>query len=84
MLSTTCRGNDEVLVDRQNALTFPVGDVAGATGALRELLRDAELRDTLSQNGRATADCYSVANMVDGYQLIYDRVGSGPPRPRPS
>ena len=35
VLSTTCRGNDEVLVDHQNALTFPVGDVAGATAALR-------------------------------------------------
>ena len=56
VLSTTCRGNDEVLVDRQNALTFPVGDVAGATAALRELLRDQELRSTLSRNGRSTAD----------------------------
>ena len=39
VLSTSCPGNDEVLVDRQNALTFRVGDVAGATVALRELLR---------------------------------------------
>ena len=78
VLSTTCRGNDEVLVDHQNALTFPVGDVAGATAALRELLRDQELRSMLSRNGRSTADRYSVANMVDGYQLVYDRIGAGP------
>src|SRR5215218_3318439 len=42
VLSTTCRGNDEVLVDGVNSRTFAVGDVPAAQSGLRGLLADPD------------------------------------------
>jgi glycosyltransferase involved in cell wall biosynthesis len=71
MLSTDCPGNDEVLVDGENALTFEVGDVATATHALRRLLADAPLRERLSAGARASADRFTRSTMVASYRQLY-------------
>lgn len=78
ILSTNCQGNDEVLVDGHNALTFAVGDVATATEQLRRLLRDPRLRADLSVNARASAQAFSVPNMVEGYRSVYQRAQQVP------
>jgi glycosyltransferase involved in cell wall biosynthesis len=81
VLSTSCEGNDEVLVDGENAITFAVGDVATAIGGLRALLNDPALRHRLGQAGRATAQNYTVKNMVSSYLALYDH--GGPPDSAP-
>jgi glycosyltransferase involved in cell wall biosynthesis len=73
VLSTSCPGNDEVLVDGENALTFDVGDVAAGAAALRRALGDEPLRQTLGAAARATAAGYVQATMVDKYLAVYDR-----------
>jgi glycosyltransferase involved in cell wall biosynthesis len=73
VLSTSCRGNDEVLVDGQNALTFDVGDVPGGIVRLRSLLSDPSLRARLSLGAKATAEKYATVNMVDDYIAVYNR-----------
>jgi glycosyltransferase involved in cell wall biosynthesis len=80
VLSTSCEGNDEVLVNGQNALTFPVGDVPAATKALRSLLRDPMLRGRLRDGALASAQHYAVAGMVEGYRQIYWRSRVAPDR----
>ncbi len=77
VLSTPCPGNDEVLVDGVNSLTFPVGDIAAGATALRELLVDGALRDRLRTSARSTAQNYTAENMVDGYRRIYERLPAG-------
>jgi glycosyltransferase involved in cell wall biosynthesis len=77
VVSTTCPGNDEVLVDRVNALTFPVGDVEAGARALRELLVDESLRERLRGEATTTAQAYTAESMVDGYRQIYARVAAG-------
>lgn len=76
VVSTDCPGNDEVLVDGENALVFPVGDVTAGAAALRTALADATLRTRLRTAGRATAEGYTAANMVDGYRHIYETVSA--------
>jgi glycosyltransferase involved in cell wall biosynthesis len=76
VVSTDCPGNDEVLVNGVNALTFPVGDVAAGATALNELLVDVGLGDRLSSSARSTAQTYTAENMVDGYRRIYERVAA--------
>jgi glycosyltransferase involved in cell wall biosynthesis len=76
VLSTPCRGNDEVLVNGVNALTFPVGDVDAGASALNELLLDAQLRDRLRSAARSTAQTYTADYMVDGYRRIYERAAA--------
>jgi glycosyltransferase involved in cell wall biosynthesis len=78
VLSTSCEGNDEVLVDGENAITFAVGDVAAGISGLRALLSDPALRHRLGEAGRATAQNYTVKNMVSSYLALYDGQG-GPP-----
>jgi glycosyltransferase involved in cell wall biosynthesis len=78
VLSTSCQGNDEVLVDGENALVFPVGDVAAATAKLRKLLCDPRLRRQISERAQVTAQKFGVAQMVDGYRAVYQRAEKVP------
>jgi glycosyltransferase involved in cell wall biosynthesis len=79
VLSTTCQGNDEVLVDGVNSRTFAVGDVAAAADALRDLLGDEAARRRLGDEAARTAATYSVPNMVDQYVRLYHRSADLPP-----
>jgi glycosyltransferase involved in cell wall biosynthesis len=78
VLSTTCHGNDEVLVDGRNALTFAVGDVDTATASLRRLLADATLRRCLGAAARQSAQDFTAATMVAGYRALYLRAARVP------
>jgi glycosyltransferase involved in cell wall biosynthesis len=78
VLSTTCQGNDEVLVDGDNAVTFAVGDVGAATAGLRHLLADPTLRARLGTRARRTARQFTAANMVERYRVLYRRAASVP------
>jgi glycosyltransferase involved in cell wall biosynthesis len=73
VLSTSCPGNDEVLVNEENSLTFSVGDVPSATEKLRQLLRDQSLRCGLGERAKSSAQEYSIENMVESYRRIYNR-----------
>jgi glycosyltransferase involved in cell wall biosynthesis len=73
VLSTTCQGNDEVLVDDVNSRTFAVGDVDAAAAALRDLLVDEGARQRLGAAAARTAASYSVPNMVEQYRRLYHR-----------
>lgn len=78
ILSTPCPGNDEVLVDGENALLFPVGDVEAAAAGLDRLLRDDGLRERLSAGARSCAERYTVAAMVESYRNLYREVPDPP------
>ena len=71
VLSTPCRGNDEVLIDGENALLFPIGDVEAAASGLNRLLHDGSLRHGLAAAGRTTADQFSVDVMMERYLELY-------------
>ena len=73
VVSTTCQGNDEVLVDGENSRTFAVGDVAGAVVAVRQLLSDPLQRERLGDVARRVAQDYSVSTMVEQYRVLYNR-----------
>jgi glycosyltransferase involved in cell wall biosynthesis len=82
VLSTSCPGNDEVLVDDDNASVFDVGDVAGGTRRLRKLLADEALRRRLGRRGVATAAQFSSDSMVVAYLSVYLRSPTAPERLR--
>jgi glycosyltransferase involved in cell wall biosynthesis len=71
ILATECPGNDEILEDESNALTFAVGDISGAARKLRRLLDDARLRDRLGQRSQATAKENTAQEMVALYVQAY-------------
>lgn len=75
VLSTSCPGNDEILVEGSNALTFGVGDVESGRRALRRLLAEDSLRDVLRKGAIASSEKYSVERMVEAYRTLYDSSG---------
>jgi glycosyltransferase involved in cell wall biosynthesis len=80
VLSTRCQGNDEVLRDGENALTFGVGDVAAAVRALRRLMVETSLREALSRRARVAAEGYSADRMLESYRLVYEDLQRRAPR----
>jgi glycosyltransferase involved in cell wall biosynthesis len=80
VLSTSCPGNDEVLVDRENAAVFAVGDVEGGARRLRELLADEAMRRELGSRAAETARQFSSDAMVEAYRSVYLRSASAPER----
>jgi glycosyltransferase involved in cell wall biosynthesis len=78
VLSTSCPGNDEVLVDGENAAVFGVGDVDAGIARLRELLADDALRRRLGETATATSARFSSERMVDSYHALYRRSDNAP------
>lgn len=83
VLATSCPGNDEILTNEGNALTFGVGDLEAAAQGLRRLLLDPSLREALGRRAQATARDYAVERMVEEYQLLYRRHRCAGSRPQP-
>lgn len=73
VLSTSCEGNTEVLVDEDNALLFSPGDIASGSERLARLLTDVELRQRLARRGAECAERYGIDRMVDEYLDLYSR-----------
>jgi glycosyltransferase involved in cell wall biosynthesis len=76
IVSTSCPGNDEVLVGEQNAITFPVGDIATAAAGLARVLGDPDLRRRLRAEARLTAAENSAEAMVERVRALYPEPGS--------
>jgi glycosyltransferase involved in cell wall biosynthesis len=74
VLTTLCPGNDEVVVEGNNAATFPIGDVSIAAQRLGELLRDRESRTRLAKGARASAMHHSSSAMVAAARRLYERI----------
>lgn len=72
VLATSCPGNDEILTNEGNALTFGVGDLEAASQGLRRLLLDHSLREALGRRAQATVRDYAVERMVREYQHLYE------------
>ncbi|HLK57731.1 MAG TPA: glycosyltransferase family 4 protein [Chthonomonadaceae bacterium] len=72
IVSTLCKGNDEVLVEGENALIHAIGG-EGQAEAIRRLLSDARLRQRLRQTAQHTAQAYDLPLMVNAYARLYDR-----------
>lgn len=77
IVSTRCAGNDEVLVDGENALMVPVGDVDAMAAALRHALADGALRARLGASARADAQRYSMDAAVEQHLACYGLASHG-------
>jgi glycosyltransferase involved in cell wall biosynthesis len=74
VLSTWCQGNDEVLENGVNSLFTDVGDVDAQAAALKRMLDNADLRRSLSEGARKTAEKYSRDRMAMEYAQAYGSV----------
>jgi glycosyltransferase involved in cell wall biosynthesis len=72
VVASACAGIPEAIRDGVDGLLVPPGDEAALASALRRVLGSADLRATLGRAGQArAAERYSVAAMVDAYEVAY-------------
>jgi len=81
VVASNISGYRSVLTSGREGLLVEPGDVAGLAAALVRLLRDAELRAHMSEQGRETARCFAwervAARVLDYYnELIEERAAN--------
>jgi glycosyltransferase involved in cell wall biosynthesis len=64
LVSTARGGTAEFVRDGENALVFEPDDDAGLARAVRRLADEPALRDRLRDNGRRTAQSYTMARFA--------------------
>ncbi|MGH8529038.1 MAG: glycosyltransferase family 4 protein [Nevskiales bacterium] len=74
-------GIPEIVKHEVNGLLVPPGDAAALAAALQRLYDDAELRVTLAEGARLTADRYAPAAMAQAYLVHYQHCLGAAPRP---
>ena len=73
-------GYDEYIVDGYNALVVDTDDITAAREAVRKLVSDKSLRDTLIGNGRTTAQKWKWNNSIDLLERYFMKLLSTPER----
>ena len=74
IVTTDAVGCREVVDDKVNGFLVPVGDASALALKIKELIDDADLRDTMGKNGRIKAvNEFDVDIVVKKYLEIYDK-----------
>jgi L-malate glycosyltransferase len=74
IVATAIGGVQEILEDRVQGRLVPPGDEEALGSALRDLLRDPELRAKLGQAGQRRARMFSMDRMIEQTEAIYTRL----------
>jgi glycosyltransferase involved in cell wall biosynthesis len=78
VIASDIPGCREELEEGRFGLLYPVGRATGLAEAVKRLLSDATLRDTLSRNGAARAARFDVGQVVNTQLDLYQRVAGKP------
>jgi glycosyltransferase involved in cell wall biosynthesis len=74
IVSTNCQGNDEVLVDRHNALLSEPTDVDGFCAAVRQSLADPSLAAAIADQAQLDVATFTTERMAREYGALYGRL----------
>lgn len=69
-------GIDAAVVDKASGVLVPPGDASALAAALRDLLRDAGLRDRLASAGKVRAEEFSVSALGARYCALLHKVSA--------
>lgn len=84
VIATTPGGPSEVISDGHNGILVPCGDVDAMESALRTLVENAVLRQTLAKNGSARSIDFDVRTVARSMTTWLEAVESGAPTERNS
>lgn len=75
VVSSAIGGTNEVVVDEESGLLVPPGDAEALAAALRRLLGDRPLRESLAENARSRVEeRFTPAAMVHRVEQIYEQL----------
>lgn len=69
-ISTNCAGSDEVITDHTNGILIPVGGQDELLHAMQEVVENANLRNRLAQNAKASANEYVVPIVIKKWRAV--------------
>lgn len=64
-------GNKEYLVDGENCLLYPLGDIEAAVSCINRICNDNKIRNKLAENGRYTAEKRKWSNLRNNILKLY-------------
>jgi glycosyltransferase involved in cell wall biosynthesis len=68
-IATDCpSGPSEIIEQGRSGILVPVGDEREFAAAIKRVLDDQELRNSLSEAGRRAAAAFSVSSMIQSYE----------------
>ncbi|MCR5836693.1 MAG: glycosyltransferase [Lachnospiraceae bacterium] len=66
-------GNVEYLVDEENCLFYPQGDIQAAIAQIERLVNDKKLQDKLAHNGRKVAESRDWEKLIPEILALYEQ-----------
>ena len=80
VVSTDCpSGPSEIITHEINGLLVPPADAEALAAAILRVLKDKELAQRLSRNGRARAEAFRVEKIVQQYEELFLRIAGNKP-----
>jgi glycosyltransferase involved in cell wall biosynthesis len=73
VITTDAGGSESFLDDRRNCLLVKPGDISGICDAIRNVYENPELRLSLGQQARTTAEGLSIDRYVHALSIIYQK-----------
>lgn len=77
VIGTEPGGHRDMVVDGENGLLVPSGDVAALAGAMERLIADEELRDRLGAAAELRAERFKADHWVPTLERLYDAAVAG-------
>ena len=74
VIATDVGGTGEILRDGREALIVPPGDVGALRAALKRLLGDPGLRQTLAGAARLRVEGFTIAQMAQAHVVLYRKL----------
>lgn len=74
MIGTSAGGYTDIIVDGENGLLVPPGDMMALAQALRRLIDDPALRERLGRAAKERASMYTAELMVPRFEALYHQV----------
>jgi glycosyltransferase involved in cell wall biosynthesis len=74
VIASDVLGINALLSNGSDALFFDQGDVSGLCAKIDQLRNNSDLREKLKENGKKTANKYSLKRMIEKYFILYEEI----------
>jgi len=75
VVSTDCKsGPNEIIEDGRNGFLVPIGDYHALAEKMLELINNTDLREKISEEGRMTAQNFSIGKSIKEYENLFKEV----------
>ena len=71
VIASKVRGHVDLIEDGYNGFVFELGDHKTAADKIEQLIKDKELRSSMSRNAKLSSERYDINNVIEQYDKIW-------------